>query len=225
MHLSSSSRVRRTCAFLALALPLAACGGGSGGGAGGGGGNVDLTAVLPIVMDNRTGTMTSVPEIFNVAQYSGHVALGDDFVFGSDYDTRGFLTFDLSSLPPGAVISSAVVHLGAQVHSGNPYAVHGLPLVDHVFMSGPNLTLASFSGNTTTAGIALFPTFTTGAFQQGEFDATAAVRLDFEAGRSTASFRVYFANSPEPNSLDDIVFIEVSTTDALLRPTVVVTYR
>lgn len=219
----SSRRASRVLALCALALPVVACGGGGGGG--GGGGNVDLTAVLPILMDNRTGTMTTVPEIFNAASFGGHVALGDDVAFGSDVDTRGFLTFDLAGLPAGAVISSAIVRFGGRVASGNPYAVHGLPLVDHVFMAGTSLTASNFSGNTTTAGIALFPTVTAGAFQQAQFDATGAVREDFEAGRTAASFRVYFAQSPEPNTLDDMVLIEVSTTDAVLRPTVLVTYR
>jgi|GEM_PF-3463033 len=211
---------RRLLALFALVLPVAACGGG-----GGGGGNLDLTATLPILLDNRTGTLTSVPETFNVAAYGGHVALGDDFAFGSDHDTRGILTFDLAALPPGAVISSAIVRLAARVNSGNPYAVHGLPLVDHVFVTGSDISAANFSGTTITAGHALFPTFTGAAFQQAQFDVTGPVRADFEGGQPDTSFRVYFAQSPEANSQDDIVFIQVSTTDPALRPIVVVTYR
>lgn len=219
MH-RSPRRASGLSALVVLALTVAACGGG-----GGGDGNSDLTATLPILLDNRTGTLTSVPEVFNVAAYGGHVALGDDFAFGSDYDTRGILTFDLAALPPGAVISSAIVRLSARVNSGNPYAVHGLPLVDHVFVTGSDISAANFSGNTITAGLELFPTFTGAAFQQAQFDVTGAVRADFEGGQPDTSFRVYFGISPEFNSLDDIVFIQVSTTDPALRPIVVVTYR
>ncbi len=219
MH-PSPRRARGLFAMLALASTLSACGGGGGGGDG----NLDLTATLPILLDNRTGTLTSVPEVFNVAAYGGAVALGDDFVFGSDYDTRGILSFNLAVLPPGAVISSAIVRLSARVSSGNPYAVHGLPLVDHVFVTGSDIAAVNFSGTTVTAGQALFPTFTS-AFLPAEFDVTGPIRDDFEGGKTHSSFRVYFAASPELNSLDDLVLIQVSTTDPALRPIVVVTYR
>jgi hypothetical protein len=177
------------------------------------------------VLDNRTGTLTTVPEAFNVAAFGGHVALGDDVAYGSDVDTRGILTFSLAGLPPGAVISSAVVRLSAQIASGNPYLVHGLPIVDHVFVVGTDVVAANFSGNSVTNGIALFPTVTGGPFQPAQFDVTGAVREDFEGGRSISSFRVWFASSPEANVVDDLVLIQVSTTDSALRPVVEVTYR
>lgn len=201
-----------------LALPLVACGGGGGGANGTG-----TTVVLPI-SPSFTGTMASFGP-YSDALTDGLLIVGDEYYAGGDYEDRCFLSFDLGTLPTGAIITKAEVHLVGRIHTtGSPYLVMGSLLADHVDMG------AAVSGNdftdTIASSVAVLPTFTNDAtYQAGVVPVTGSVQFDWENARPRASFRLRFLNAPYADALDERVAILVSGLDPSARPTLVVTYR
>lgn len=164
------SRLARP-SLLALTLSLAACGGGSGGG----NETLDNQITLPLWLP-LSGSMQSTKGERGGTS-SGSMVAGDDFVYGDDYPTRCFLTFDLSPLPAGATISQAVIHVDGRVRCGSPYASYGTLSLDHV-STGPTITTSDFV-DAISSLVPGFPTFlATPGFQPGTTTVTNQVRTD-----------------------------------------------
>lgn len=204
--------------LLALALPLAACGGGSGGGTE----TLDKQITLPLWLP-LSGSMRGTTGEWGDTS-GGSLVAGDDFVYGDDYPTRCFLSFDLSPLPAGATISQAVIHVDGRVRYGTPYVSYGTLNLDHVNM-GPTITTNDFV-DAISGLVPGFPTFlATPGFQPGTTTVTNQVRTDYLNALLVTSFRVGFAGAPVHNSTGEDIEILVNPVNPSQRPTLVVTYR
>lgn len=103
--------------------------------------------------------------------------------------TRGFVSFDLSSLPSGIAIEKATLKLYQTGKTGNPYGVGGSLLVDHIdygdslgdddFDRGPLASnIGTISGNDTVEWKSL--------------EVTDRVKDDLANGRGRSQFRLRF---------------------------------
>ena len=211
--------LRSSLPALLLAVPLSACGGG------GGGNNtpatLDRTIGLPLALA-LTGSMNSIGE-YGDTSISGYVAVGDDYRYGVDMEDRCFLTFDLASMPTGVTITKAEIRLAGRVSYGNPFALLGAPLVDHMNMGG-SVTINDFA-DAIAGSVAIFPQFTNAiGYQPGAFLVTSQVRTDYQNALPVTSFKLRFSAAPFADGQLQLVEFQVSQNDPALRPTLVVTY-
>lgn len=102
--------------------------------------------------------------------------------------TRGFASFDLSSLPSGATIEQATIRLYQTSVIGNPYGVGGAIKVDQMdygsTFENSDYGMAAISTSFTT----LSSSATVG---WKEVDVTDAVRNDRSAGRTRSQYRIH----------------------------------
>jgi hypothetical protein len=99
---------------------------------------------------------------------------------------RQFFSFDLSALPAGARVDSALLTLYQARVDGTPYATHGTVVVDHVAYD--TLDAADFS--LPSLGDALGTLSADPALALRMLDVTAAVAADLAAGRTRTQLRL-----------------------------------
>jgi hypothetical protein len=103
--------------------------------------------------------------------------------------TRGFLSFSLSDIPAGSVITEATLRLYQKKIDGSPYSVGGNLKIDHLnygdSLDSTDYGMAAFLSN--------FATLTSNATVEWK-DAlvTSEVKDDFAAARSRSQFRIHF---------------------------------
>jgi len=198
-------------ALLAAALVCAGCGGGGG-------------EDGPV-----TVTLLTTPTLVGTVSNGGFVtpqtlSAGDRAPPGSPQITfRGFLTFDLASLPPGATVLSATLTLHQTYVSNTPYLTLGPMLVDQVVF-GTVLEGGAYDRSfPTSQGLLLSLDETLGP---KIVDATAPVQADLASGRTLSQWRVRFAVEADGNAISDQANLGApGTAAAPLHPTLVVTYR
>src|SRR5688572_18138997 len=117
--------MRSLAAALALCASTVAvsCGGGGGGGSGD-------TLSIPAT----TALSGSVDSLALYITPGGRPIVGDFFTAatGDEWGVRGFLSFDISSIPPTAVVVSATVRMTFSSSSGNGGATLDRLLMDQV---------------------------------------------------------------------------------------------
>jgi len=126
---------------------------------------------------------------FQVSAGNPGIAVGD-LASLTDYEARGFLTFDISALPPPpAVVRSAVLTIEQWQVAGNPYPTYGSVVIDHLNMGG-SFDILDFGAAALDPGFATVssnPTLGT-----INIDVRAQVGADQVAGRTRSSFRLRF---------------------------------
>ena len=204
-------RLRYPTVLLATALLCAGCGGG-------GGPDGPVTVTL-LTTPDLVGTVTSTG--FVTPQTLG---VGDRTPPGSaEFTFRGFFTFDLAALPPGATVLSATLTVH-QIHvSGSPYTTLGALLVDQVVF-GTVLEAGAYGRSfPTSQGVPLSFDATLGP---KVVDATMQVQADLAAGRTLSQWRLRFVLEGDGNTLADQADMGApGTAAAPMHPTLVVTYR
>jgi hypothetical protein len=176
------------------------------------------TITLPIVFD-RTGTLTS-DGFFGSVVNNSVVQIGD----GADNKAaRGFVSVNLSSIPTGANVTSAVLRFSASSDFGNPFGDFVTLTVDHVNVV-TEINTTAFDGNVLTKNIAPFPALPAdGTVQTRELDITAELKADLAAGRPISSYRFEFKNAPTQDGQADVVTILAIASDATSQPSALVT--
>lgn len=178
----SCSMITRLPAVFVLGL-LTACGTGATGIGGGGGGSV-------------SDSLHIVTGLTGVVQTSGSITV-DSTVFAGDQDAtlpglraRGFLTFDLSTIPAGKTIRTAKLKVIQSAVTGSPFSDLGTLVVDHLVF-GNTLDSADFGQS------ALGSAFATLSDSAGLGNRLAnvfqQVKADLQAGRTVSQFRVRFS--------------------------------
>lgn len=116
---------------------------------------------------------------------------------------RGFVRFDTSGLPPGAVIVTATLRLHQTTVDGDPYGKFGPLHVDHVDFLG-SLDGGDFAGGTLAADVGVLATTATLGYRS--LDVTSRVAADRAAGRTTSDFRLAFGGALGGDAVTDMAY-------------------
>ncbi|MFC1959089.1 hypothetical protein ACFLYO_00110 [Chloroflexota bacterium] len=160
---------------------------------------------LSLMLDDTPATDTGAGEIRVeiVSQNSGSVSMdgavyedlfpGDD-VRGTAY--QSFLTFDL---PPLADLERATLLLGECLLNGDPFTVLGPLGVEAITYD--QLDAAAFGPSDSDLLLGSIDTC-----PAAEVDVTAVVTQAIQAGAGRVQFRLVFAESSQPGTIDDVTF-------------------
>ena len=156
---------------------------------------------------------------------SGEIMVGNSGASALKPTNRGFVEFDLSQLPQGAVIQEAVLELyQLSGHLGDPYGNIGPGLMAaHIALPGP-LSEAHFDTPALATGWVLSSDLLEGPKQ---VHVKAAIEADLGAGRTATQFRLYFQND-EDLSIVSNDYVYIASTDSApaagAAPRLIVTY-
>jgi len=120
--------------------------------------------------------------------------------------TRGFVSFDISTLPKTSTITEATLRLYQAKTIGNPYGAGGNLMVDHSNF-GDSLENADYG---VAALLSSFATLSiNAAVEWKEVDVTSRVKDDLGSGRSLSQFRIHFTGENTGGDVTgDFVYIE-----------------
>lgn len=163
----------KTMAVVAASWCLVACGGSGGDDFTEGAASIGSTAALDgFVRSDTVFSSTSEP---STGDATGGIS------------TVQVFSFDLSSIPADATITSAVLRLRQASVFRTPYVDLGDVVVDH-FDIGQALDATDFDGGTIAAAFGTLSTDTT--LEVKSLDVAARVQADLSAGRTRSSFRI-----------------------------------
>jgi hypothetical protein len=194
-------------------------------GCGGGDGDDPLAVTIDLLSDPARDGFVLNDGTANTAGSGPGVGDIDFLVNGRA--GREFFHFDLTPIPPGATIVSAVLVANQANVVGTPYATHGVVLVDHVDF-GAALDGGDFGAAALTAGLAtLSSDATAGSKAAG---VTSAVVADRAAARTTTQFRLRFSllDTDVDGAADVALFTDGERSDSSppgTEPTLRVTYN
>ena len=125
-----------------------------------------------------------------VSTAGGGPLVGDFDAFQPNVGYRQFFSFSLAGIPAGAVVTSATLQLHQQFSVGDPFANHGVVVVDHVDY-GAALDAADYGGNTLTANVGTIAPDTVNGVRT--LDVTSRVQADLAAARTRSQYRVLWS--------------------------------
>jgi len=147
--------------------------------------------------------------------YRGSNGLGSDALYiliGRNLSViqRGFVSFDLSSLPTDAVIESATLRMYQEKIVGNPYGVGGSLRVDH-------LDYGSSLGNEDYGASSISSSFTTltdnSVIEWKDASVTDSLKNDLSNGRDNSQYRLHFATESTGTSSDLVYFESANNSE------------
>lgn len=104
--------------------------------------------------------------------------------------TRGFVSFDISSIPAGKTIDKATLRLYQTSVTGNPYGIGGSLKVDHLDY-GASFENSDYSAASLSSS---FGTLTSNdSIEWKDLDVTDRLKDDISNGRTRSQYRVHFA--------------------------------
>jgi hypothetical protein len=209
------------CALLAMACSLAACGG--GGGDGGDDDDDQQTLIVESTASLDGGVTFNNAGSVNEASPNATPLVGDQaFVMsGGTLVYNALWSFDISALPAGALIASAILQLQVTSAAGDPDASFGLARVDHanfgaVFPSTNNVTIVTFDFDQ------IQDLNTVGGRQ---IPVTIQVQADVDAGRPRSQYRVRMPFQTDNDAQADfMVFTDAENATPALRPQLIIEY-
>lgn len=195
---------RRRAAVLTLLVGLAGCGGGAASAPLSG----NLVSILAPGIPSEDGVVYS-----NLTFRTDGVLpqTGDVGAPGSGIYARQFLSFDLTAVPAGAIVTSAVLRVDSFVVVGTPFSTLGTVLVDHLHYGA--LDGNDFGARALVDGIGTLADDET--LGPRSLDVTAAVAQDVALRRPHSQFRLRF--SPTENDGDPVNdFVSFAESEAAL---------
>lgn len=185
------------------------------GGCGGSGSPDPVTVTLVAAFDNLNGRVGS----------TGQVDFGDPDVGDQTVGRglRGFVSFEIGTLPAGATVESATLILQTYYVGGAPFTKLGSLLVDHV-VYGTVLEAGAYARSPLTAGIGVLASDAT--LGPKSVVVTAQLQTDLLAGHAQSQYRLRFPVENNGDTVEDFADIYgASTAEPERRPRLVVTYR
>lgn len=210
---------------LALSLPLAACGGG-------GGGDDDNNNNNPVQETiTSTGTLDGIVAFNNLGDVpvggaAGIPIVGDGpFVMGGagSLNRNGLWSFDLSSIPNNATITSATLRLFVSGAANDPAGAMGQFLVDHVNF-GATFPAAVGLINVLDFNFAQITDLTT--IGERLVNVATEVQDDIDNTRGRSQYRVRGAVGTNNDAItDQTIFTDAdNTANAANRPMLIIEY-
>lgn len=196
---------------------LAGCGGGGGGGA-------PPAPLASVLIASSTPALDGFVSSTGLVSSSSQLVVGDrEASFPSHGGYRSFLSFDISTLPAGATIQSAVLRVYLVGAVGSPIAELGPLVVSHINY-GTSLEASDFSPTVYAFNIATLATTTTAGWR--EVDVSSAVTADLGAN-ARSQFRIEFLTRDQNADGQDQFLTCVSGDDVFVTgnvPELVITY-
>ena len=160
----------------------------------------------------------------SVGTEGGSLRVGD---FGGDPQVKTIVSFDTSSLPEGAVVTSATLRLRRGTLAGaNPFDTLGVITVDlhdSGFGGDPAFAASDFEAAATHPAVAtLSNALANGDWSEGTLDAAGLAALN---AAGTTQFKLYFPLDDNDNgSQDSLGYYPGDNADPVNHPQLVVTY-
>ncbi len=140
---------------------------------------------------------------------------------GADIGVRGFLSFDISSIPPGSNIISSTLRNYQEAVIGTPYTDLGNVIVDHLdygaTLDGADYNLAALQDN-----IGILSNNASIEFKT--LNVTARLQDDINNGRTRSQYRMLFPNPTDNDNIEDAAFFTQAKCGDY-SPELVVTYQ
>ena len=168
---------------------LSGCGSGGAAALAGGG---EIRSLIASSVPAEDGVVQSEQ---TVRTDGGFPQVGDLGMPGSSYVARQFFSFDLSAVPPGSLVTSAVLRLDVFVVVGSPFTSLGAVVVDHLDYG--TLDHTDFGARALTDGLG--PIATDPSLGPKTLDVTNQVALDVARGRTRSQFRLRFMPKESDN--------------------------
>ena len=181
--------------FLVCLLGLAGCGGGSNSGTA----PTTLTLKSEADLDGFITHRFTDPEIYGIGNSTTPIQVGNSTSGETKIGNRGFVSFNLISLPAGATIKSAILRVYQSSINGDPYSKLGNIFVDHVSYESFVHAEAGDPAKTKYDMAPLDSSIPAGSFLSTDatvgyktLDVTVAVQADQATSRARAQFRLSF---------------------------------
>jgi hypothetical protein len=141
---------------------------------------------------SQTKTLSSNTSLDGFQSSNGGGNLGVEIRAGRNTNliTRGFISFDLSSIPSSATVESVTLRLYQTGVVGTPYDVGGRLKIDHLDF-GSSLENADYNTPSISASFTTLTDNPTAEWK--EADVTDTLRNDLTNSRPRSQFRIHFA--------------------------------
>lgn len=155
---------------------------------------------------------------------AGKIRVGDD---GSNKQYVAILSFDTSSIPDGALITSATLQVKRDIVQGtDPFTTHGsctVAVSNGGFNGSTALEAADFQAAATASGVATMSDPTTnGALSTGALNAAGLAAIN---KTGTTQFRLAFTSGDNADAGADYLQCNASNDTVAKRPTLIITYQ
>jgi hypothetical protein len=172
-----------------------------------------------------SGTMVTAGGNYNFAPAT-EIAVGDLDAANPGETQRGFVTFDVTPLAGDSALS-AILRIDECAVRGDPFALLGVMVVDHITPGTPP-GVTQYVGATLTSNLGTIASDNTIDFH--ELAVTSAVESDLTSGATYSQFRLRFSiEDGNNNGLNDYVDVRTSESgdcmaDATRAPVLIVTF-
>ena len=183
-----------------------------------------IIALACLSIAATTVTLNSTPGVDGFVTSSGSVLTITQTIVGDTYvntGCRGFVSFNIMSIPPGSTIISAALRMYQEGVNGTPYTNLGSISVDHVDY-GPNLDAADYDQAALQENIGILSNNATLEFKT--LDVTARLQDDMDHGRTRSQYRLLFPTETDNDGVEDATFF-TSANVGDNTPELVVTYQ
>jgi len=162
----------------------------------------DASGTGGVTIDTLLGVdlLTGVVLSDGTADVNGTPFAGDSDAQEPGLNIRAFFTFDLTSLPAGAVLRTAFLRIYQWDVVNSPYSTLGDLVVDHL-VYGNTLDAADYDVAEISRGFGVLSTDST--IETKQVSVLQQVQADLDAGRTVSQFRVRFAILSDNDGLPD----------------------
>jgi len=122
---------------------------------------------------------------------------------------RGFVSFSLSSIPPGVTIEKATLRMYQRSVSGSPYVGENNLIVDSIDYGG-ELASDDFARSPIFSNIGTLTK--NSSVEWKDLEVTESVKNDISSGRGRSQFRLRFANETDGDGNVDQAFFDSSNS-------------